>query len=1460
MKDTPRTAKPAPPLITQPSVCPMQSSSWLSRLSFHWVRPVLGMGLGCPGVEAQTQVGSSGKPASDVLTLPPAPAAETAARCYADVDAAWQHELATHGNDGASFARALAKSIAKPSVLLWFGLAGETAMRMTTAQLLSMLAAWLLDPGDAAYGWAVAAGLAAVSFGFMLAHHHCFLLGYRLGLRLRTAVTSMIIRKAMALRLDVARPSAPYAVNLMANDVDRFYNAAQFWQYVYMSFVEAGIVLYLMHMHVGNAAFAALVPILVLVPTSMAVNRVFSKLRGKASARTDARVGMLSQVLSGIRVWKMNGWEARFAKLIMRLREAERKVQAAVTRLQAVNEANFAVGPLLLTACVVTTHLSTHGRFMALPALTAVLSLAGSLQIIFFRFFSLSIESIVDAKISAERVQRFLQLPEALPRQARSQQAHAGELPAHILHIDDVSAAWHAEEGEFDQPSQPRASHTVLHHVQWTVPAGPGLHGIVGVVGCGKTSLASLVLGELLPSSGTVSTCCDHTVLAPQTPWLLSAPIWWNITGGLRPSSPAQILHVLRVTSMVEDVQRFPQQLATVIGEAGVSLSGGQQARLSLARAVFMALHAPDPAQRAAGVDPTWPDSETLAIVRDAQSQLQAAQQWSLEKLASMAQPKAAGRTLVVLDDVLAAVDARTGKQLVSECILGTLVTGGATVLLATHQLQWLEQASSVLLMHEGRSLACGTMEQVIAAAKSAPDEAGHALQLLLSEEGGTEQADTSIDAMESSTVDTGAHDADAQHDDPADQDGVGEYGALVQSEAHAGDVAVTSATYIAYWKAGGGAGRLTCLAALLIVGQCLVLAVSAFLVAWTETPEDNSRLYTAVYWGLLVAASIIALARAAYFFDTCLHAASTLHDAATFNVLRAPLAFFTANPSGRIMARLSKDVGQLCYMMLPAYFDFVNIGLWAIAAVAAAGVGNPPVLIALIPAAIIFHSLRKHFLTTAKYLQQHEGVSRAPVFTTFTEMVQGLDSLRACHLQASAWERFKDLLDENTTWMFWFIATTRWLGFYLDAVCVSFLGIAALGAVALTLVSPGTLDPQWVALSLTLLSQLLGSFQWCTRQSALVSSLHVAVNRLLHYARRVPVEAVELTDEAQRSAAAVDTSAAALQAGGMVPRAAALAACATVLEPPAQPERQASDASPALLSQAWPEHGELVLRNVWLRYRADLPWVLRGVNACIPSGARVGVCGRSGAGKSTLLAALLRLCEYNDAPVPGAGPMDGVWLAGAHTQAVSLTRLRRSVAVIPQSPVLYQGTVRTNLDPLDEHTDEECWRALRLAQLERVIQARGGLSCPVGEGGAKFSTGQRQLLCLARATLRKCSLVLLDEPTAAIDTGTDVFVQQAVRMAFPAATVVVVAHRLDTVIRSDLVIAMYDGAVAECGSPSELLARDPVAPRAGTAPEGGQPGYFAYLVEQTGPTVSATLRAAAREGPSDAGEVVLST
>uniref|UniRef100_A0A0A9GBQ8 ABC transporter domain-containing protein n=1 Tax=Arundo donax TaxID=35708 RepID=A0A0A9GBQ8_ARUDO len=234
------------------------------------------------------------------------------------------------------------------------------------------------------------------------------------------------------------------------------------------------------------------------------------------------------------------------------------------------------------------------------------------------------------------------------------------------------------------------------------------------------------------------------------------------------------------------------------------------------------------------------------------------------------------------------------------------------------------------------------------------------------------------------------------------------------------------------------------------------------------------------------------------------------------------------------------------------------------------------------------------------------------------------------------------------------------------------------------------------------------------------------------------------------------------------------------------------------LPSSNWPTHGDIDIKDLKVRYRPNTPLILKGINLSISGGEKIGVVGRTGSGKSTLIQALFRLVE----PAEGKMIIDGVDIS-----TLGLHDLRSRFGIIPQEPVLFEGTIRSNIDPIGQYSDAEIWQALERIQLKGVVASKPEkLDAPVADSGENWSVGQRQLLCLGRVILKRAQILFMDEATASVDSQTDGTIQKITRQEFSSCTIISIAHRIPTVMDCDRVLVLDAGLVKEFDAPSRLI------------------------------------------------------
>lgn len=408
----------------------------------------------------------------------------------------------------------------------------------------------------------------------------------------------------------------------------------------------------------------------------------------------------------------------------------------------------------------------------------------------------------------------------------------------------------------------------------------------------------------------------------------------------------------------------------------------------------------------------------------------------------------------------------------------------------------------------------------------------------------------------------------------------------------------------------------------------------------------------------------------------------------------------------------------------------------------------------------------------TSRCINRIESLSRSPVFSHMNATIQGLSTIRAFKAEKNVSEEFHKLQDKNTGAVYLYWATSRWFALMLDLVCVIYVGIVTTSFV---LIGTGDLGGN-VGLAVSQVIGLVGLCQWGMRQTADMENKMVSVERIVEYAE-LPTEPPLETEPKYK--------------------------------PPA----------------GWPKLGAIEFKNLSLRYGPDTGYVLKELTFRIEKSEKIGIVGRTGAGKSSIIQALFRLADLE-----GKIEIDGI-----DTQTLGLHDLRNKIAIIPQDPILFSGTMRNNLDPFKEKNDEQLWNALEQVELKEAVSSLpGGLDCHMSDGGSNFSMGQRQLVCLARAILKHNRILVLDEATANVDPETDKLIQTTIRTKFSECTVLTIAHRLHTVMDSDRVLVMDAGRVAEYGHPYELLQN--------------KDGNLKGLVDQTGVTTANLLLEIAKE------------
>ncbi|KAG8386037.1 hypothetical protein BUALT_Bualt03G0107300 [Buddleja alternifolia] len=703
---------------------------------------------------------------------------------------------------------------------------------------------------------------------------------------------------------------------------------------------------------------------------------------------------------------------------------------------------------------------------------------------------------------------------------------------------------------------------------------------------------------------------------------------------------------------------------------------------------------------------------------------------------------------IYLFDDPFSAVDAHTGTHLFNECILGLL--DSKTVIFVTHQVEFLPAADMILVMKDGKIKQAGKYNDIL---KSGSDF----MELV----GAHEEALSALDSMDvgktANGEEKGSENAKPalqkqeslkEGNDKVDNSG-GTKGQLVQEEEREkGNVGLS-----VYWKYITTAyGGLLVPFALLaqILFQILQIG-SNYWMAWAtpvskdvEPPVGGSTLIL-VYVLLSIGSSLCIFVRALVVVTIGYKTANILFNKMHLSIFRAPMSFFDSTPSGRVLNRASTDQSTIDLNMasIVALFAFAIIQLLGIIAVMSQAAWQ--VFIVFIPVVAICIWLQRYYIASARELARLCGVCKAPVIQHFSETLSGAITIRSFDQES----RFRDinmrLIDAYSRPKFHTAGAMEWLCIRLDVLS---LITFAFSLIFLISIPEGTIDPSVAGLAVTYglnLNMLQAWVVWnlCTMENRIIS-----VERLLQY-----------------------TS---IQS-----------------EPPLVVESNRPQSH-------WPVNGEVNIRDLQVRYAPHMPFVLRGLTCTFFGGKRTGIVGRTGSGKSTLIQTLFRIVE----PTGGQILIDGI-----NILSIGLHDLRSRLSIIPQDPTMFEGTVRSNLDPLEEYTDEQIWEALDKCQLgDEVRKKAEKLDSAVFENGENWSVGQRQLVCLGRVLLKKSKVLVLDEATASVDTATDNLIQQTLKQHFTDSTVITIAHRITSVLDSDMVLLLDNGLLKEYNSPEKLL------------------------------------------------------
>ncbi|XP_073368124.1 LOW QUALITY PROTEIN: multidrug resistance-associated protein 4 [Mycetomoellerius zeteki] len=1214
------------------------------------------------------------------------------------------------------------------------------------------------------------------NFISILMMHHTILQSMHIGMRIRISCSSLLYRKLLRLnRASMNQTGTGQIMNLLSNDVNRF-DQLTFLNYIWIMPFQIIIMGTIMWQKIGISVLVGIGSLLII---ALALQGTFSllshRIRAMIAPLTDRRVQLMSELVAGIQIVKMYAWEKPFSKIVSVTRELEIKKIKFSSYVRAAYLAIIVFTERLTLYFTLITFV-LMGNDLTADVTYEMSTYFNMLQLTAALYFPHALIMLGESMVSLNRLEDFLLMDEVnMGRsektsqiQFKSQKSNEAENEIDRYISRNGSIGLSELQGLPDLPVYVKLQRVSANWISGQLPPTlcnisltikPGqLCAMVGAVGSGKSSVLHLLLKELNPGAGSVTLSQDPSKnnfqgnlsngyftsnpnlrisYASQEPWLFGGTVRDNILFG-QPYDKARYMQVASVCALTQDFQQFPQGDMTLVGDRGVSLSGGQKARVNLARTVY----------RQADV--------------------------------------------YLLDDPLSAVDTRVARHLYGKCI--TEYLHGKTRILVTHQLQFLKRADHIVVLDRGFVKMQGSYNEIVKSNKNfigMMDNLNHEAQKKEEEMRRTSEMSRRITitrrisklSIASSIIHSDIDDSDYVENSPE-----------AEMTAHG---QISGRVYKEYLHHGGNYFMLVTLLLLFIISQIVTTGNDYWLSYWT-TLENVRRIGNTsdtqfanmyhnsflgsiftlnpdgllssldaiyIYTFCIIACTVTTLLRSFIFMKVCMNSSCNFHNAMFSNLLQARMSFFHTNPSGRILNRFSKDMGimdeWLPKVMLEALQgSCVVFGIMILEAIIIQWM-----LIFIAIVIVLFFFMTKFYLKTAQNVKRLEGVTKSPMFSHVNATLNGLPTIRSSGvgIEKMMRKQFDMLQDRHSGTWYLFLTCASAFGVFTDLIICLFLACLCFSLILIN--ENGSITDSQVGLAISQSLILIGCLQYCIKQSTETMSLMTSVERIFQYTNLPKEESI------------------------------------TSNNPP---------------PPTWPSQGQLILKNVNMKYHKDDPPVLKNLNVSIEPGWKVGVVGRTGAGKSSLISALFRL--FNE-------DLEGeIKIDGRDTSMVGLSELRCKISIIPQEPVLFSESLRYNLDPFNQYDDMKLWEVLRQVELSDVA-----LDHDIFSGGHNFSVGQRQLICLARAILRNNRLLVLDEATANIDSHTDALIQDTIRSRFKECTVITIAHRLNTIIDSDRIIVMENGSIVEFGCPYGLLHDKP-------------DGYFSQMVEKTGNQMAESL------------------
>ncbi|XP_073094645.1 cystic fibrosis transmembrane conductance regulator isoform X1 [Manis javanica] len=1429
---------------------PLEKASVISKLFFSWTRPILRKGY-----RQRLEL-------SDIYQIPSSDSADNLSE---KLEREWDRELASKKNPKLinALRRCFFWRFMFYGILLYLGEVTKAVQPLLLGRIIASY-----DPDnkvERSIAIYLGIGLCLLFIVRMLLLHPAIFGLHHIGMQMRIAMFSLIYKKTLKLSSRVLdKISIGQLVSLLSNNLNKFDEGLALAHFVWIAPLQVTLLMGLLWELLQAFTFCGLAFLIVLALLQAGLGRMMMKYRDQRGGKINERLVITSEMIENIQSVKAYCWEEAMEKIIENLRQTELKLTRKAAYVRYFNSSAFFFSGFFVVFFSVLPYALIKG--IILRKIFTTISYCIVLRMAVTRQFPWAVQTWYDSLGAINKIQDFLQKQEYKTLEYN--------LTTTEVVMENVTAFWEEGYGElFEKAKQNNNNRRisssdnslffsnfsllgapVLKDINFKIERGQ-LLAVAGSTGAGKTSLLMMIMGELEPSEGKIKHS-GRISFCSQFSWIMPGTIKENIIFGVS-YDEYRYTSVIKACQLEEDISKFAEKDNIVLGEGGVTLSGGQRARISLARAVY----------------------------KDAD--------------------------LYLLDSPFGYLDVLTEKEIFESCVCKLMAN--KTRILVTSKMEHLKKADKILILHEGSSYFYGTFSELqnlrpdfssklmgfesfdqfsaerrnsiltetlrrfslegdaavtwnetkrqsfkqtgefgekrknsilnpinsirkFSIVQKTPlqmngieENSDEPLERRLSLVPDSEQGEailprsnvintgptfqgrrrqSVLNMMTCSSVNQGqnthrkkaastrkmslAPQANLTETDIYSRRLSQESGLEISEEINEQDLkecffddlesipAVTTwNTYLRY---------LTVHKSLIFVLiWCLVIflveVAASLVVLWLlrkTPPQDkgnstknannsyaviitSTSSFYVFYIYVGVADTLLALGvfRGLPLVHTLITVSKILHHKMLHSVLQAPMSTLNTLKAGAILNRFSKDIAILDDLLPLTIFDFIQLLLIVIGAVAVVSVLQPYIFLATVPVIAAFILLRAYFLHTSQQLKQLESEGRSPIFTHLVTSLKGLWTLRAFGRQSYFETLFHKTLNLHTANWFLYLSTLRWFQMRIEMIFVIFFIAVTFISILTTGEGEGT-----VGIILTLAMNIMSTLQWAVNSSIDVDSLMRSVSRVFKFVdmpteESKPTKSIKLSKDGQLSRVMIIKN-----------------------------QHVKKD-------DIWPSGGQMIVKDLTAKYTDGGNAILENISFSISPGQRVGLLGRTGSGKSTLLSALLRLLNTE-----GEIQVDGVsW------DSITLQEWRKAFGVIPQKVFIFSGTFRKNLDPYGQWNDQEIWTVADEVGLRSVIeQFPGKLDFVLVDGGYVLSHGHKQLMCLARSVLSKAKILLLDEPSAHLDPITYQVIRRTLKQAFADCTVILCEHRIEAMLECQRFLVIEENKVRQYESIQRLL------------------------------------------------------